>query len=408
MIYYKLHQSLKGIANYTDDVIVIDKTSEIRNYSFNSLSYNVLSGNDTYYCKYHNSSFKCNDSRYADIEGIDNDVDVSDIGIMENRSFRYHVIKPAGKEKFKDVVLFFHGFNEKYWDKYLPWAKKVADDTGKLLVLFPIAFHMNRAPHLWSDPRKMFKLSIHRKKQFPDIIDSSLSNVAISTRLHAYPQRFLWSGLQTYYDVIQFVDECKAGSHPLIDKDFTLDLFSYSVGCLLAEILKLTNFKNYFDNSKLIMFCGGAVFNRLSPVSKFIIDSQANAAMYNFLVEHLSIHIQKDQRMQHLLSDQHPEGLVFRSMLNYSELLKKREDLFRKIAHQVMAITLEKDKVIPSYEVINTLQGHKRDIPIDVKVLDFPYEYKHEDPFPVAESVSKKVDYSFNLFLGHVADFLRV
>jgi hypothetical protein len=367
----------------------------------------VLSGNETYFCRYHNSSFKCSDTPYATIEGIDNHVDISDIDIMENRNFRYHVIKPSGKEKFRDVVLFFHGFNEKYWDKYLPWAKKIADNTGKLVVLFPIAFHMNRAPQLWSDPRKMFGLSMHRKKSFPDIIDSSLSNVAISTRLHSCPQRFLWSGLQTYYDVIQFVEDCKAGNHPLIEKDFILDFFSYSVGSLLAEILKLTNHNNYFDNSKLVMFCGGAVFNRLSPVSKFIIDSEANAAMYNFLVEHLSTHMQKNPRMQHLLSELHPEGLVFRSMLNYSVLLRHREDLFRKISHQVLSITLEKDSVIPSYEIINTLKGSKRDIPIDVQVLDFPYEYRHEDPFPVAESISNLVDNSFNLVFDKVGDFLR-
>ncbi len=407
MIYNKLYSKLKETANYDDDIIPVDNNSDIYNFSFSSLSYNVLSGNETYHCSQHESSFICSDFRNAKIEGINKNIDTPDVNILENRNFRYHVFKPKTTEKFKDVILFFHGFNEKYWDKYLPWAKKMADDTGKLVVLFPIAFHMNRAPHLWSDPRKMFELSKHRKRNFPNIIDTSLSNVAISTRLHACPQRFLWSGLQTYYDVIQFVEDCKAGNHPLIEKNFTLDFFSYSVGSLLAEILKLTNHKNYFDNSKLVMFCGGAVFNRLSPVSKFIIDSEANAAMYNYLVEHLSIHMQNNPRMQHLLSEQHPEGVVFRAMLNYSILLQHREDLFRNIAKDVLAITLEKDTVIPSYEVINTLQGTKRDIPIDIQVLDFPYEYRHEDPFPVSETISREVNKSFNDVFRKVADFLN-
>lgn len=407
MIYNKLYSKLKETANYEDNIIPVDNNSDIYNYSFSSQSYNVLSGNETYHCSQHESSFKCSDFRNSKIEGIDKNIDTPDVNILENRNFRYHVFKPKSTAKFKDVILFFHGFNEKYWDKYLPWAKKMADDTGKLVVLFPIAFHMNRAPHLWSDPRKMFELSKHRKRSFPNIIDTSLSNVAISTRLHAYPQRFLWSGLQTYYDVIQFVEDCKAGNHPLIEKDFTLDFFSYSVGSLLAEILKLTNHNNYFDNSKLVMFCGGAVFNRLSPVSKFIIDSEANAAMYNYLVEHLSIHMQNNPRMQHLLSEQHPEGVVFRSMLNYSILLQHREGLFRNIAKDVLAITLEKDTVIPSYEVINTLQGTKRDIPIEVQVLNFPYEYRHEDPFPVSELIRNEVNKSFNDVFGKVADFLN-
>jgi hypothetical protein len=407
MIYNKLYHLLKEKLSYDIDIIPVDEKSEIRNYEFNSLAYNLLSGNEMYKCKNHDFSFKCNEFRNTKIERINKNIDISDIDIAENRNFRYQVFKPATREKFKDVILFFHGFNEKYWDKYLPWAKKIADDTGKLVVLFPIAFHMNRAPLLWSDPRKMFELSNHRKKAFPDIMDSSLSNVAISTRLHAYPQRFIWSGLQTYYDVIQFVEDCKAGNHPLIEKDFTLDFFSYSIGSLLAEILKLTNYNNYFDPSKLVMFCGGAVFNRLSPVSKFIIDSEANAAMYSYLVEHLSIHMDKNPRLKHHLGESHPEGMVFRSMLKYSEMRQQREDTFRKIAKQVLAITLEQDTVIPGYEIINTLQGAKRDIPIDVQVLDFPYDYRHEDPFPVSESISGLVDKSFNLVFKKVSDFLR-
>jgi hypothetical protein len=360
-----------------------------------------------YHCIEHDRTFNATGSVNPTIESINKNMDIPDIDILENRSFRYHVFKPANKKKFSEVVLFFHGFNEKYWDKYLPWAKKIADDTGKLVVLFPIAFHMNRAPQLWSDPRKMFELSKHRQNAFPDIIDSTLSNVAISMRLHACPQRFLWSGLQTYYDVIQFVEDCKAGNHPLIEKDFTLDFFSYSIGSLLAEILKLTNPRNYFDNSKLVMFCGGAVFNRLSPVSKFIIDSEANVAMFSYLVEHLGSHLLKNPRMQHLLGDQHPEGVIFRSMLNYTFEREHREGLFRNISAQVLAITLEKDTVIPSYEIVNTLQGSKRDIPVDIQVLDFPYEYRHEDPFPVAETISRQVDDSFNLVFAKVADFLR-
>lgn len=407
MNYNEQFSFLKGIVNYDDDTIPIDDTSEIRNYTFTSSAYTILSGAEVYHCREHNMDFNCNEEINTKIESIDKNFDIPDISIIENRTFRYHILKPAKQEKFKEVVLFFHGFNEKYWDKYLPWAKKIADDTGKLVILFPIAFHMNRAPHIWSDPRKMFELSLHRKKSFPEIIDSSLSNVAISSRMHSNPQRFLLSGLQTYYDVIQFVEECKSGNHPLIEKDFKLDFFSYSIGSLLAEILKLTNYKNYFGNSKLVMFCGGAVFNRLSPVSKFIIDSEANMAMHRYLVEHLSVQLHKNPSLQHLLSELHPEGLVFRSMLDSAVMREEREEYFMKIAKQVLAITLEKDTVIPCEEIVNTLQGSNRDIPINVQVLDFPFSYKHEDPFPSCESISSLVDISFNTVFDKVCNFLN-
>ena len=194
MKYSQLYPTLKKCINYDDAVIPVDKKSEIRNFSFVSASSAMLSGEKAYQCVVHGSDFNSIDTINPKIEIIDKNMDVPDIHIEENRKFRYHVVKPLNRDTFNEVVLFFHGFNEKYWDKYLPWAKKIADDTGKLVVMFPIAFHMNRAPHLWSDARKMFELSKHRKDTFPDIIDSTLSNVAISTRLHAFPQRFLWSG----------------------------------------------------------------------------------------------------------------------------------------------------------------------------------------------------------------------
>lgn len=181
----------------------------------------------------------------------------------------------------------FHGFNEKYWSKYLPWAKYLADKTGKAIVMFPIAFHMNRAPAIWSDTREMYNVSNQRKQRHPEIISSSLSNVAISTRLHNKPQRFIWSGLQSYYDVMDFIEIVKDGKHPAIHKDASIDFVSYSIGTFLGEIVMMSNKNGYFSNSRYVTFCGGAVFNRISPVSKFILDSEANVSLYSFVVEHL-------------------------------------------------------------------------------------------------------------------------
>ena len=61
------------------------------------------------------------------------------------------------------------------------------------------------------------------------------------------------------------------------------EVITYSIGCLLAEILKLANPKGYFTQSRLCLFCGGPVFDRLSPVSKFILDSEANVALYSYI-----------------------------------------------------------------------------------------------------------------------------
>jgi hemerythrin-like domain-containing protein len=265
---------------------------------------------------------------------------------------------------------------------------------------------MNRAPATWSNSREMYHVSEQRKQRHPDVICSSLSNVAISTRLHNKPQRFLWSGLQTYYDVIDFVEAFKEGLHPAIESDASIDFFSYSIGTFLGEILMMSNKDGHFTRSKYATFCGGAVFNRLSPVSKFILDSEANVSLYSYVVEHLESHMKRDEVLRHYMHT-HPEGNNFRSMLNYRSMTREREAIFRDMSDQFYAVTLAKDEVVPTYEVINTLQGSDRDIPIKIETLDYPYKYIHEDPFPALPKIADEVDRQFRLTFDKISDFLK-
>lgn len=332
-------------------------------------------------------------------------LDVADNLVSENASFRYHIFKPDRVRKSAGMVLLFHGFNEKHWHKYLPWAARILESTGKTVVLFPIAFHMNRAPHAWSDPRLMHQVSRCRRAEFPDLLNSSLLNAAISSRLQRNPQRFIWSGLQTYHDVKDFVDSCKRGEHPLFDRDFTLDIMAYSIGGFLSQVLLLSNPDNLFSETRLFMFCGGPVFNRISPVSKFILDSEANVHLYSFLVEHLESHLKHDPRLSECLSDRSDSGVAFRSMLSYKSMTSFREERFRQMSRRISAIALTKDEVIPPYEVQNTLNGRHRDIPIHVETVDFPYVYKHEDPFPAKAGSATAVDDGFNAVFDSIGTF---
>lgn len=378
---------------------------EIRRFSFCSQSYNLLPGKEDYHCEIHDRNFKDNLLFYNDIGTIQYDVHMKDVYVEENRAFDYYLIRPKGAAPAKKVIFMFHGFNEKNWDKYLPWAKALCDRNQVTVVLFPIAFHMQRAPLPWSEKRKMFDLSKKRRERYPNIIHSTLSNVAISMRLHSMPQRFIWSGLETYYDAIQFIEECKNGKNELIDKDFSFDIFAYSIGGLLAQILKLSDHKGYFSNSKVCLFCSGAVFNRLSPVSKFILDSEANVALYSYLVEHFESFLKKDAHLHHYI-EEHPEGKVFRSMLEYQNMREFRENLLKKYQHQIYAISLKKDSVIPSFEIMNTLQGAFRDIDIQVDEHDFEFSYTHENPFPPNHPQAAQVEQQFNLIFDKIAGFL--
>ncbi len=380
---------------------------ELKELSFESHSYKILPGTETYHCEYHDQDLKHTFSFYTDVGTIKNNVHIKDIQVEENQKFTYQMIMPKGQEKTEKLTFLFHGFNEKNWNKYLPWAKAICEGTQSAVVLFPIAFHMQRAPKNWSNKREMYKLSESRKRKFPYIVNSTLSNVAISMRLHSMPQRFIWSGLQTFYDVIQFVEECKAGNHPFVSPGFEFNIFAYSIGGFLAQILKFTNYNNYFSDSKICLFCSGTTFNRLSPVSKFILDSEANVALYSFLVEHFEKILKKDNILGHYINGNHPEGKIFYSMLDYQKMKDFRESLLKRYEHQIYALALKKDCIIPSFEIMNTLKGAYRDINIKVEELDFPYDYTHENPFPQGEEKSKQVTENFNLVFDKVCGFFN-
>jgi len=166
----------------------------------------------------------CNfESAYSSLnrphEDIFSDFDVS---ITENRQFQYPVFFHKGK-KAKEIIVLLHGLNEKNWDKYLCWAEYLAMNTGKAVMLFPIAYHMNRAPVQWSDPRSMSLLV--KKRQLEVGPDRSLcfANVALSERLSEDPVRFYTSGRQTVEDLTDLVRGIKKGQHPLFAKDASVD-----------------------------------------------------------------------------------------------------------------------------------------------------------------------------------------
>jgi len=406
MEYYENYFGLKDAFSSVKSKIDYDNIT-IQKQKFYSCAKDILPGNTNYYCKNHNLNFTDSISFFNDIGTIEDELHIQDSLVEENKAFEYYILRPQNNKPAKKLTFIFHGFNEKTWDKYLTWGKAICERTQSTIVFFPIAFHMHRAPQKWSEKKKMYELSEKRKKRFPNIINSSLSNVAISMRLHAMPQRFIWSGLQTYYDFIQFIEDCKNSKNEWVDKDFSFNIFAYSIGGLLAQILKLSNYKNYFNKTKVCLFCSGAVFNRLSPVSKFILDSEANVALYSFLVEHFDSFLKKDSLLNHYMGEDHYEGKVFHSMLDYQNMRIFREGLLKNAEKQFYAITLKKDSVIPSFEVVNTLKGANRDIDIVVDELDFNHKYTHENPFPVNKIESEIINKKFNLVFNKVCDFLN-
>jgi len=314
--------------------------------------------------------------------------------------------RPGGG-RARAVIVLIHGLNEKRWDKYLPWALRLAESTGKAVVLFPIAFHMNRTPTDWSNARIMNAVSAARRERYPSIAHSSFANAAISVRLQAAPQRFFWSGFQTYLDVVQFVEEVRSGRHGAVEPSASVDFFAYSIGSFLSEVILMTDPGGHFADSRLFIFCGGPTLDRMYPASRYIMDSEAVIALHAYLIEHLDNELRRYPRLCHYFREHPGVWDYFRAMLSYPKLKSLREERFRALAGRIEALALRQDAVIPPVEVINTLQGDARDIPVRVHVKDFPYLYSHVMPFPFRHSLGAQLDESFNEVFDIAAAHLR-
>jgi hypothetical protein len=326
-----------------------------------------------------------------------------DLLIPENKSFSYPVFAPADLNSDK-VILLLHGLNEKSWLKYLVWAFFLAQNTGSYVVLFPISFHINRCPSLWKDPRAMSNVLKDRNSSLGNIDMSSFANVALSNRLTEDPMRFFKSGYQTTTDICKLVSGIRNGQNEVVPQTNKINIFAYSIGAFLAEIILMGNPENLFTNSKLFMFCGGSVFSNMQGTSKLIMDSIAFNRVYNFYLNDFEdTLVEKNTLTDFFHSSQ--IGMVFRAMIDLGRLKIFRENILNNLKGQIHSLSLLKDTVIPSKGVISTLKDSvKADI---VDIWDFPYTYTHENPFPLfTSSLSKKVDYWFERVFEEAALFL--
>jgi hypothetical protein len=323
--------------------------------------------------------------------------------IAENRDFSYPVFSPRNKKSDK-VILLLHGLNERSWAKYLVWAYYLAQNTDSWVILFPISFHINRSPSSWKDPRMMIPFMKDRNSSIGEINKSSFANVALSNRLTEDPMRFFKSGYQTTSDIVKLLSVIRNGEHKIIPSTNKFNIFAYSIGAFLAEIILMGNPRNLFSESKLFIFCGGSVFSNMQGSSKLIMDSLAFDKVYNYYLNDFEKTLTgKSPLVEFLLSNQ--IGMAFRSMIDLRRLKIFRENILKSLKDQIHSISLLKDLVIPSKGVISTLGRYNKENIVDV--WDFPYAYTHENPFPILElPLCKKVDYWFEKVFAEATMFL--
>ena len=307
-----------------------------------------------------------------------------------NEDFTYPVFYPSNPIKNNKCIILLHGLNERSWDKYLPWGYQLAKNTGRPVILFPIAYHMNRSPHAWSDPRAMMPFVRQRKKTQSSTSALTVANVALSQRLTDQPERFLLSGYQAAKDILKLTKGIESGLHPSFEKGTQIDFFAYSIGTFLAQNLLLAHGNDQLAQSKFFFFCGGSTFADMKGTSKYIMDSVAFDRLIHFYSQELETASQETSYLNSIIHET-ALGQAFSSMISLDALKKKGQNYFSSFRDRVTAITLCKDQVMLPEAIKKTLQG------IRLEEWDFDFHYSHEAPFPIlSNKLVNKVNEAFD------------
>jgi hypothetical protein len=326
--------------------------------------------------------------------------------IKENCDFTYPVFLPEHGLKFDHAIILLHGLNERNWNKYLPWGKCLADKTGTPVILFPISFHINRSPADWSDPRKIQRYQLIRQAMYQDIRESTFLNVAISSRLTDYPERFFLAGYQSIIDLIHLIKDIQGGLHPLFNKNANVDFFAYSISVFLVQCMMIANPDNIFDHTRFFFFAGGSLFADMNGLSRYIMDSKAHERLQYYYINQMENEIKSKKKLTSILKLTQI-GKAFRSMIVPQRFRNLRESMFRFFNKNIRIITFTNDRVVPSLSTAETFSGIKGKIPSNIEICDPPYPYCHENPFPAKlPQYSQVINTFFEKVFNQAAMFL--
>lgn len=314
--------------------------------------------------------------------------------IEGNFHFRYPVIMPSNLKKASRVIIFLHGLNERSWHKHLSGAGMLAEKIKCPVIMFPLSFHINRGLPEWTDYRKMAEPLQSRRIKYPGLNEASVINIAMSRRLTENPGRFIVSGFQSITDLISLVQQIREGRHPLFEAGTEADLFAYSISCMMLQSLMISDQGDVLHNSRIVMFAGGSLFSQINGISRFIMDNVAFQTIRSFYLRTL------DKRNNFLkglrpLFMEHKFGKAFRTLISGEKFKKEREQGIGNYHDNLLVLALQKDHIMP-VQGIRTAMGERFCRSENFRILDFPYPYTHENPFPVLNTnFEKQVEKGF-------------
>lgn len=146
------------------------------------------------------------------------------------------------------------------------------------------------------------------------------------------------------------------------------------------------------------MFCGGSIFNSMMGKSRSILDEAAFDKLIEYYIYNFPKKTDKEKEYDKIFYS-------FYSMISPERNKKERESFFQSMGNRVKGISLKKDIVIPYNGILKALgEDYASD---HIQLLDFEYEYTHENPFPVTGKIEEEqVNASFKTVFNEAAHFL--
>jgi hypothetical protein len=214
------------------------------------------------------------------------------------------------------------------------------------------------------------------------------------------PQRFFLSGYQTVCDVADLIDIIRRGEHSHIRDGGAVDLFAYSIGAMLAQVLMLSRSHILPDESRCFLFCGGSTLNTMNGTSRLIMDSRAFDRLISFYIDEFEGIIKSRRDMFTRTVTDTSAGEAFFAMSSLTRMRSLYGHPFRKMSGKIKAVTVEGDMVIPSAAVSSALDG------ADCEVWSVDYPFTHEIPFPLSgDEYTYSVDRTFDRLFDTAASF---
>lgn len=218
----------------------------------------------------------------------------------DNVSFACPLVLPRQPGPFRQVVIILHGLNESEYRKYFPWACTLAS-AGMPVLLFPLAFLVNRRPRRWRDDGEtQGHLRLRQALSGNDV--ATRYNVILSQRLQDHPERLFLGGQQSYFDLLDIVESIRSGVFTIDSREAEtlvprrpfaeatqVDFLGFSIGGYLTLGLLLAERDNdLLVNSRGIIFAAAAPWTHTdatvnaNPLSPFILDRLATERLHAF------------------------------------------------------------------------------------------------------------------------------